>query len=68
MTEMDKEVILTLAEKNMNLSESARSMFTHRNTVVYHVSRVKKITGLNPMNFYDLCKLVQLVKEGSFNG
>ena len=63
MNEMDVLVILGLAEHDMNLSKAAKLLFVHRNTMVYHINRVKRITGLNPMKFYDLCKLVKMAKE-----
>ena len=63
MSELDTEIIIALAENNMKISAAARSLFMHRNTAVYHIERVKKITGLDPTNFYHLCKLVQMVRE-----
>ena len=61
LSDADKEIILTLADNNMNISSTAKSLFMHRNTVVYHLGKVKKVTGLDPMNFYDLIKLVSLI-------
>jgi carbohydrate diacid regulator len=63
LTQTDIEVILALADYNLNESAVARSRFMHRNTVVYHINRVKRITGLDATKFYDLCKLIQMVKE-----
>lgn len=60
MDERDVEIILALAENNMNETKTARILFMHRNTVVYHIGKVKRTTGLDPMNFYDLHKLVQM--------
>ena len=62
LTEVDKEIIVALAYCNMNESEVSRKLYMHRNTVVYHVDRVKRLTGLDPMNFFDLHKLVTMVK------
>lgn len=63
MDEMDMKVILALADNDMNLSEVAREMFCHRNTAFYHVKKIQTATGLDPMKFYDLCKLVRMVKK-----
>lgn len=63
MNEMDVKVIIGIADNDMNLSQAACKMFCHRNTILYHVKRIQTATGLNPLNFYDLCKLVQMVKE-----
>lgn len=65
MTERDIEIVLAYAEYNMSASELARKMFFHRNTVVYHLKKVKKETGLDPCKFYDLVELVK--KYGSEN-
>ena len=29
----------------------------------YRIGKIKRITGLDPMNFYDLCKLVEMAKK-----
>lgn len=63
MNEIDAEIILALADNNMNESETARMLYMHRNTVVYHIGKVKKLTGLDPTNFYDLYKLAQMARE-----
>ena len=63
MNEIDAEIILALADNNMNESETARMLYMHRNTVVYHIGKVKKLTGLDPTNFYDLHKLAQMARE-----
>ena len=63
LTDIDAQIVLALAENNMNESETARSLFMHRNTVVYHIGKVKKLTGLDPTNFYDLVELVQMARN-----
>ena len=71
LTTVDIKIILALAANNMNESETSRSLFMHRNTVVYHIGKIKKLTGLNPMNFYDLIELVQIARakmDGDGNG
>lgn len=55
----DVEIIRALADNNLNVTETARQLYMHRNTVCYHVLRVKKQTGLDPLNFFDLHKLLQ---------
>ena len=54
------EIIEMFAKCNMNVSETARKLYKHRNTVVHQLNRIRESTGLNPENFYDL---VELVKE-----
>ena len=61
MTERDKEIIRGMAECNMNASLVAKKQFWHRNTIVYHIQRVKAETGLDAMVFYDLVKLLERI-------
>ena len=63
MDELDVKIILALADNRMNISKVSRVMFMHRNSVVYHIEKIKQLTGLDPTEFYDLCKLVQMVGE-----
>lgn len=63
MDERDVEIILALADNNMNKLKTARALYMHRNNILYHIHKVKRITGLDPTNFHDLCKLVQMVGE-----
>ena len=57
------KIILALADNKMNVSEVSRQLYMHRNTVAYHIKRIKQITGKDPLNFYDLYRLVMLAKE-----
>ena len=67
LTEIDLEIIRAMADHDMNVSLAARSRFTHRNNVLYHIRKIKKITGLSATNFYDLCKLVQMIRKEDFS-
>lgn len=60
---IDLEVIRALADSSMNIAETARKIYSHRSTVEYHIARIQRITGLDPLNFYDLIKLLELAKE-----
>ncbi|MDR0738913.1 MAG: helix-turn-helix domain-containing protein [Oscillospiraceae bacterium] len=54
-----------LFESNLNLSEAAKRLFVHRNTLVYRFSRLKKKTGFDIRNFEDamLLKMAMIVKR-----
>ena len=67
LSEVNREVVLAFAECNMKIRETARKIFRHRNTVVYHLIQIKAITGLDPYNFYDLVKLVKMAKGETDN-
>ena len=64
MDEWDAEIIIALADNNMNITEASKVLYVHRNTVEYHIRKVRQSTGLNPTNFYDLHKLVQMAGKG----
>ena len=52
----------------MNVTDVAHAIFAHRNTVLYHLDKVKRQTGLDPRRFYDLVELVKIAQEVLENG
>ena len=64
MTPLDNEIIKGMADHNLNISAVARDLYMHQNTVVYHIERVKRETGLNARNFYDLAELLAMIDKG----
>lgn len=40
-------------ENSLNLSETARQLYIHRNTLVYRLDKVQKTLGLDLRNFHD---------------
>ena len=67
MNEMDIKVILALANSDLNISKAAVEVFCHMNTIRYHVKKIRAATGLDPLRFYDLCKLVQMIRKEDFS-
>ena len=63
LNDTDYRLILLLAENNMRATETAYALDVHRNTVCWRISKIKDITGLDPLNFYDLHKLVEMARE-----
>jgi carbohydrate diacid regulator len=52
--QIDDETIKTMQsffENNLNISETARKMYLHRNTLVYRIDKLMKLTGMNVTNF-----------------
>lgn len=45
------EIIDRFFENNLNISETSRKLFVHRNTLVYRLGKIKKITGLDLREF-----------------
>lgn len=40
-------------ENNLNVSETARKLYMHRNTLTYRLDKIERVTGLNIRNFSD---------------
>lgn len=52
----DKELIECINaffKNNLNISETSRNAFLHRNTLLYRIEKIHKLTGLNIRNFED---------------
>ena len=47
------ETIETFMKKDLNLSDTARQMYIHRNTLVYRLDKVQRVTGLDLRRFDD---------------
>lgn len=47
------ETINTFLSKDLNLSDTARQLYIHRNTLVYRLDKVQKQTGLDLRHFSD---------------
>lgn len=62
MTPTRWKIVLGLADNGMKVSQTARKLYLNHSTVLYHLKFIKSITGLNPLNFYDLHKLVAMAK------
>lgn len=55
-TDLDEETLNTLDkffENNLNVSETSRQLFVHRNTLVYRLEKIQKATGLDLRCFDD---------------
>ena len=65
---LDQETLFTIQrffENNLNVSETSRKLFVHRNTLVYRLEKIKKLTGLDLREFEDaiVFKVALMVKE-----
>lgn len=52
----DEETTVTIQkffENNLNISETARQLYVHRNTLVYRLERIEKMLGLDIRTFED---------------
>jgi carbohydrate diacid regulator len=65
---LDEETLFTIQrffENNLNVSETSRGLFVHRNTLVYRLEKIKKLTGLDLREFDDaiVFKVALMVKR-----
>ena len=65
---LDQETLFTINkffENNLNVSETSRKLFVHRNTLVYRLEKIKKLTGLDLREFDDaiIFKVALMVKK-----
>lgn len=65
---LDQETLFTIQrffENNLNVSETSRKLFVHRNTLVYRLEKIKKLTGLDLRGFEDaiVFKVALMVKK-----
>ena len=59
------ETINKFFENNLNVSETSRKLYVHRNTLVYRLEKIKKITGLDLREFDHaiVFKVAMMVKK-----
>ena len=68
MDSLDQETLFTIQrffENNLNVSETSRRLFVHRNTLVYRLDKIKRLTGLDLREFDDaiVFKVAMMVKK-----
>ena len=58
-------IIRTFFENNLNLSETSRQLYVHRNTLVYRIEKLQKRFGLDVRTFEDALafKLAMMVSD-----
>lgn len=64
----DHETLFTIQkffENNLNVSETSRKLFVHRNTLVYRLDKIRRMTGLDLKDFEDaiVFKVALMVKK-----
>ncbi len=68
MDSLDQETLFTIQrffENNLNVSQTSRRLFVHRNTLVYRLDKIKRLTGLDLREFDDaiIFKVAMMVKK-----
>ncbi|AEF16566.1 transcriptional regulator, CdaR [Thermoanaerobacterium xylanolyticum LX-11] len=65
----DDELVTTLNaffRNSLNLSETSRDLYIHRNTLVYRLDKIHKLTGFDPKQFNDAVILKVLMTFAKF--
>lgn len=65
---LDDEILTTVyqfMENSLNLSETSRQLFVHRNTLVYRLEKLQKTIGLDIRNFEEAMtfKIAMMVSD-----
>lgn len=65
---LDRETLSTIQcffDNNLNVSETSRKLFVHRNTLVYRLDKIRKLTGLDLREFEHAItfKVAMMVKK-----
>ncbi len=58
--ELDEELLMTIQvflDCNLSISETARKMYIHRNTLIYRIEKIFNCTGYDIRNFDDAIKV-----------
>ena len=66
---LDDETLQTIDkffENNLNVSETSRQLFVHRNTLVYRLDKIERLTGLDLRKFDDAVVFKVAVLVGKY--
>lgn len=55
-----EETIRALADNRLRRTEAAREIWISQNAMRYRIDAIKQETGLDPTNFWDMQKLVEM--------
>lgn len=59
------EIIFTATkflDNNLNISQASKNSFMHRNTLIYRIEKIYKITGLNIKKFNDAVTFLNMLQ------
>src|SRR5258708_6173351 len=51
------ETVEVFFDRNMSLTQTSKQLSIHRNTLLYRLDKIKKVTGLDPRKFNDAMEL-----------
>lgn len=62
----DKDLVETcfsLFENDLNVSKTALGLYMHRNTLIYRIAKLKRLTGLDVCRFSDAVSFIILYRS-----
>ena len=62
LTETQEQIIVALCDNRLNMSEVGRKLYLTQSAVQSQCNSIKKKTGLDPRDFWDMQKLLELMK------
>ncbi len=60
------ETLLSFFEHNLNMTDTAKELYIHRNTLLYRLAKIKHFTGLDPRKFNHALQLYIALKMKYF--
>ena len=64
----DYRIIRELTNNGMKITKVAPNVYLARKTIYYRCEKIKRITGLDPLDFWDLLKLYRKFEGVTENG
>jgi carbohydrate diacid regulator len=61
------ELFITYCENNMNISQTAKILYIHRNTLIYRLKKIEEMTSIETNRFQD-CMLLYLLLKNKLAG
>lgn len=63
LTVTDAEFILAMAENGLSVTRAGKSMPMSYTSAMYHTTKIKRETGLDPRDFYGMTALLPLARS-----
>lgn len=62
MKEVEAKAIKAMCDHSMNVSQACKALYMHRNSMLFHINRIKEAYGLDPRKYRDLVKLEGMIQ------
>ena len=62
LTEVQEQIIVTMCDNGLNMSKTGRALYMTASNVNVHCNKIKRKTGLDPRDFWEMQKLLELMK------